>query len=163
MKKITLAFAAALIGSIFFVSTRAQETKPSIQSLAFIAGCWEINKPEKKSLISEQWMSPVGDAMIGMSRRMKNGKMGGFEYLRIVQNAEDIYYISKPSENKEETSFKLIKWAANEATFENPTHDFPQRIIYKLTKTGAFSARIEGLMNGKVRGIDFPMVKAKCG
>ena len=141
----------------------AQEKSPKLEDLKWIAGCWEINKPEKKSLVSEQWMAPVGDAMIGMSRTMRNGKMGGFEFLRIVQNETGIFYISKPSENSEETSFKLIKWASNEMTFENPTHDFPQRIIYKLTKADSLAARIEGNMNGKLRGIDFPMTRIKCG
>ena len=104
----------------------AQEKSPKLEDLKWVAGCWEINKPEKKSLVSEQWMAPVGDAMIGMSRTMRNGKKGGFEFLRIVQNDTGIFYISKPSENSEETSFKLIKLASNEVTFENPTHDFPK-------------------------------------
>lgn len=146
----------------FSIAAFAQETKPTLQSLAFISGCWEINRPERKMLVSEQWMTGDGGAMIGMSRTVRNGKMTGFEFLRIVEDDTGIRYISKPSQNKEETSFKLVKWATGEVTFENPTHDFPQRIIYRLTKPDALSARIEGTMNGKQSGIDFPMTRAKC-
>ena len=100
--------------------------------------------------------------MLGMSRTVKNGKTTGFEFLRIVEDESGIHYISRPSQNKEETSFKLTKSDAREVVFENPTHDFPQRIIYRLEKTNLF-ARIEGKNNGKFMGIDFPMTKAKCG
>lgn len=154
-------FTVALI-CIFNFGALAQEPKPTLQSLAFIAGCWEISKPEKKMMVSEQWMTADGGAMIGMSRTVRGGKMTGFEFLRVVEDGTGIHYISKPSENKEETAFKLVKWAAGDVTFENPTHDFPQRIIYRLTKPDALSARIEGTMNGKASGIDFLMTRAKC-
>lgn len=141
---------------------KSQE-KATIKTLAFISGCWEINDPARKRLVSEQWMSPVGNAMVGMSRTIRNDKMGAFEFLRIVEDETGINYISKPSQNKDETAFKLVKWATNEVTFENPTHDFPQRIIYKLASPDSLLARIEGTMNGKAGAVDFPMKRAKCG
>ncbi|MBC7900600.1 MAG: hypothetical protein H7070_11180, partial [Saprospiraceae bacterium] len=122
---------------------------------------WEQNDSVKQRFGAEQWMKPSGGTMIGMSRTIKNGKTVAFEFLRIVQDDNEISYISRPSQNKEETSFKLVKSSANEAVFENPTHDFPQRIIYRLDKTKLF-ARIEGTNNGKTMGIDFPMTRAKC-
>ena len=111
--------------------------------------------------MSEQWMSPVGNAMIGMSRTVRNDKMVAFEFLRIVEDETGINYISRPSENKEDTAFKLIKWSTNEVTFENPTHDFPTRIIYELKLSGELTARIEGLQNGQPASSDFIFMKAK--
>ncbi len=162
MKKLFIVFNVTLSLCIFTFGVTAQEAKPTMESVAFIAGCWEINKPERQSLTNEQWMSPVGGAMIGMARSVRNGKMGSYEYLRIVQDETGIHYIAKPSQSKSETSFKLVKWAANEAVFENPAHDFPQRIIYKLAGTDTLTARIEGTMNGKPTGMDFPYVRGKC-
>lgn len=162
MNKITPIFSTAYICIVFVVATTAQIAQPSLQTLAFIAGCWEINNPQKKMLVSEQWMTPVGGAMIGMSRTVRNGKLSGFEYMRIVQGENGIRFISKPSENTGETAFSLIKSARKEAVFENSAHDFPQRIIYKLTKSGVLSARIEGIMNGKTTAIVFPMRRTKC-
>ena len=46
--------------------------------------------------------------------------------------------------------------------FENPQHDFPQRIIYRLEKDGSLLARIEGVNQGREKGINFPMKRAKC-
>ena len=150
------------IVSILPLLVCAQQAKPSINSLNWMSGCWELNDIAKKRFGSEQWMKPAGQSMIGMSRTVKNGKTVGFEFLRIVQDDTGILYISKPSENKDETSFKLIKSTANEVVFENKTHDFPQRIIYRMDKTNLF-ARIEGNNNGKAMEIDFPMTKVNCG
>ncbi|MGH8854313.1 MAG: hypothetical protein ACREWI_08545 [Telluria sp.] len=43
--------------------------------------------------------------------------------------------------------------------FENPAHDFPQRIIYRRVGDTGLHARIEG----KGKGIDFPMRRTACG
>lgn len=152
------------VSIVFCVGARAQGPQPqaTIDSFAFLSGCWEINNPERKLLVSEQWMSPAGDAMIGMARSVRNGKLGSYEFLRIVQDGTGIHYVAKPSQSKSETSFKLVKWTADEAVFENPAHDFPQRVIYRLAGTDALAARIEGMMNGKSTGLDFPYVRAKC-
>jgi hypothetical protein len=48
-----------------------------------------------------------------------------------------------------------------EAIFENPSHDFPQKIIYRVEGTTLF-ARVEGNNKGKAMGFDFKMSKIKC-
>ena len=47
-------------------------------------------------------------------------------------------------------------------TFENPAHDFPQRVIYRRRGSDSLIARIEGTRNGRVRGVDFPYARAAC-
>src|SRR5262245_7942557 len=96
------------------VTLCAAQSKPKIDDLNWIAGCWEVNRPERKSVIAEQWMSPSGGAMIGMGRTVRDGKMTEFEFLRIVDDGTAINYIAKPSANKDETPFKLVKWSAGE-------------------------------------------------
>lgn len=138
----------------------AQTAKPSIDGINWLAGCW--NSTKNGSVSMERWNKPMGKMMLSTSQMVKNGKTLSFEFLRIVENDLGIYYISKPSENKEETSFKLVKFSGNEVIFENPEHDFPQRIIYRLEKDKSLFARIEGKNNGKEMGINFPMTRAKC-
>lgn len=106
-------------------------------------------------------MRPAGGMMIGAGRTVKSGKAVDHEFLRIIEDAGSIFYVAKPTANKDETRFKLIKATASEIVFENPAHDFPQRVMYRLDGEKLF-ARIEGTQNGKVRGVDFPMVRAKC-
>lgn len=55
------------------------------------------------------------------------------------------------------TEFGLLRQAENEAVFENAAHDFPQRVLYRREAADRLVARIEGLRNGQLRGIDFAM------
>ena len=71
-----------------------------------------------------------------------------------------IHYVAKTS-GQEGASFKLVSLEGTKAIFENSKHDFPQRIIYRLSGDSLI-ARVEGTMNGKQRGSDFPYIKIKC-
>lgn len=133
-----------------------------VTDLGWLAGCWERKDAAKKLLISEQWMSPAGTSILGMGRTVKNGKTVDYEFMRIEQRDEGIYFFAQPKANKEETPFKLIRSTRNEIIFENKEHDFPRRVIYKRQGT-KMTGRIEGNNNGKFLAIDFPMVKVKCG
>lgn len=141
------------------MAIRAQTV--SVDSLSWMAGCWELNVPQRQMTIAEHWMKPAGGTLIGMSRTVRGGKTTGFEFIRIVTTVAGIDYVAKPSSNKNETAFKLVKSSAAEAVFENLAHDFPQRIIYKPQPDGLF-ARIEGTQNGKLNGMDIPMKRTKC-
>jgi len=146
---------------VFSVPTIAQTSSTALSDLGWLAGCWETKNESRGLLITEMWMKPAGDAMVGVGRTLKNGKLADYEFLRILNDAGTISYISRPSANKEDTAFKLVRYSATELVFENPTHDFPQRIIYKLS--GAkLTARIEGTREGKTRGVDFPYTRVKC-
>lgn len=139
----------------------AQDTAFKIENLGWISGCWQMESKDKNSSVTEHWTKLGGQSMFGVSRTIKAGKTTDYEYLRIVQDEKGIFYIAKPRSNPEETSFKLVKLAGNEATFENPTHDFPQRIIYKLDGT-MMSARVEGNNKGKPMGFDLKFAKIGC-
>ena len=134
----------------------------SVDGLAWMAGCWELNVPQRQMTIAEHWMKPLGGTLIGMSRTVRGGKTAEFEFIRIVTTEACIDYVAKPSSNKEETAFKLVKSSASEAVFENLAHDFPQRIIYRSQSPDGLFARIEGTQNGKLNGMDIPMKRAKC-
>jgi hypothetical protein len=112
-------------------------------------------------LISEQWMSPAGTSILGIGRTVKSGKTAGWEYMRIEERTEGIYFVSRPHENKDETAFKLIESKGGRFVFENKDHDFPQRVIYVINRS-ALTGRIEGLSSGKPLSFDFPMIRTKC-
>jgi hypothetical protein len=100
--------------------------------------------------------------MLGLSRTVADGKTVEFEFTQIRQEPNgDIYFIAKPS-GQPEAIFKLIKGSANEVIFENPQHDFPQRVIYRLQGDDALLGRIEGVSQGKEKSVDFPMSRARC-
>jgi hypothetical protein len=137
----------------------AQSPKPTLNDLSWLAGCWEANLKGRE--VTEQWMKPGGGIMLGMARTVSKGKAAEFEFTQIREQDDAIYYVAKPS-GQAEASFKLIKLQNKEAVFENPQHDFPQRVIYRLQSDGSLFARVEAAVKGQLRGIDYPYKRAKC-
>lgn len=101
--------------------------------------------------MEEHWTSPKGNSMIGLHRDVGKGRTLVFEFLRIEQQGDQIVYLSMPNGRSPATPFPLKEVSGTRVVFENPTHDFPQRIIY--WKDGNdLRARIEGSQNGKTAG-----------
>ena len=142
-----------------FSSAGHTQPKPTINDLAWLAGCWEANVRGRE--VNEHWMKPGGGIMLGMARTVSQGKAGEFEFTQIREDKDAIYYVAKPAAQPE-ASFKLVKLENKEVVFENPEHDFPQRIIYRLQSDGSLFARVEATVKGQIRGIDYPYKRAKC-
>ena len=134
---------------MFAIALAAQMA--TVDQLAWLSGCWTLARPD--GVTEEQWMKPAGGTMLGMSRTVKGGKTVEYEFLQLRDVNGKLTYVAKPS-GQAETPFPVKTIADAEVVFENPTHDFPQRVIYRRTADGV-TARIEGTMNGKLRGMDF--------
>ncbi|MCA1584794.1 MAG: DUF6265 family protein [Acidobacteria bacterium] len=130
-----------------------------IERLAWLGGCWSGGAGGRQ--VDEQWMKPAGGTMLGMSRTVARGRTIESEFLQVRQDADGISYIAKPS-NQPEAAFRLVSADAAHARFENPAHDFPQRIIYTLNPDGSLRARIEGSVNGQERAVDYQMKRSIC-
>lgn len=140
-------------------SIQSQARKPALNDLRWLSGCWDNGDTLRR--YEEQWMKPAGTSLLGMSRTVAKGKTVAHEFLQIHQEKNgDIFYVASTS-GQEQGFFKLVKSDSGEVVFENPEHDFPQRIIYRL-KGDTLIARIEGTSKGKQRSSDFPMKRAKC-
>jgi hypothetical protein len=142
------------------ISAAAQDTKQSVETLNWIAGCWEMTRGT--TVTTERWAKPTENLMLGTSQTVKAGKSVSFEFLRIVNNGHGLTYVAQPSDAKAPTAFAAIKVTATEIVFENAKHDFPQRIIYRSEKPDSLFARIEGMQGEKLQGMDFPMKRVKC-
>ncbi len=124
-------------------------------------GCWGASGGAEAGS-GEQWTSSAGGAMLGMGRTVRNGKMLDFEFFQIRETAPGkLAYIAQPG-GAAPTTFHLIRDDAGEFVFENPAHDFPQRIIYRRVGDTGLHARIEGSVKGQAKGIDFPMKRISC-
>lgn len=153
-----------MIGSILALALAATPAAaPSeIDKLAFIGGCWTLTRPNGTK-IEEQWLAPAGGAMLGMSRSVRDGKLREFEFMRILAAPDGkLQYVAIPS-GQAEAAFPVKDIAENAVTFENPQHDFPQRILYRLVDKDTLVARIEGSVGGQARSADFPYKRCPVG
>ncbi|MFA6468317.1 MAG: DUF6265 family protein [Bacteroidota bacterium] len=142
-----------------FIGIAGAQEKYTVADLDWITGRWEMVKGERRT--EEQWLAPEGNTMFAISRTVNKGKLIEYEFVMLDQDSNGaIYYRAKPS-GQAGASFRLVMLKDNKAIFENIHHDFPQRIIYARTSDDSLSARIEGIQNGKIIGIDFPYRKIK--
>lgn len=132
-----------------------------VDRLGWLAGCWEGTLGSGASY-EEAWLAPRGGTVIGMARMTRAGRTLSFEFMRIGPNEHgDLVYSAQPS-GRPATDFPAIDISVNAATFENPEHDFPQRIRYRFTPPDELLARIEGQRDGQAGGIDFPLRRVTC-
>jgi hypothetical protein len=124
-------------------------------ALRFLTGCWTLES--KGASIDESWSRAAGGMMAGYSRKVRGDRLIALEFLKIEPRDGRLAYV--PLIRGKETVFRAVKIAEGEAIFENPEHDFPQRIIYRKNDTGLL-ARIESL-DGK-KGTEYPYKRAAC-
>jgi hypothetical protein len=132
----------------------------SISDLVWLSGCWSASDQDAGS--GEQWMPPAGGTMLGMNRTVRGNETVAFEFIRIVEQDDgSLVFVASPS-GQGTTEFALVRLSDREVIFENPDHDFPQRIIYRLVSDEELLGRIEGAIDGIERAVDFPMKRIVC-
>ena len=128
--------------------------KAVIGDMAWLAGAW-LGTRSSGSSIEERWSPPLGGAMLAVSRTVNtSGKMGAFEYLRIVERDGGLVYIAQPG-GASPTEFVLTELSPTRAMFDNPRHDYPKRIVYELSAEGGLSATIGFTKGGTPRRFEF--------
>ncbi|WP_125184465.1 DUF6265 family protein [Hyphobacterium indicum] len=95
--------------------------------LSWMEGHW---RSEADGRVSEEiWTNGEGGLYLGVNRSLRNGQASGFEYLRIINTDERTAYCAQPG-GGEAVCFDQVESTEHAVTFENPDHDFPQRIRY---------------------------------
>jgi hypothetical protein len=120
--------------------------------LSWPAGHWAGSEEDVSS--EEWWTSMAGGVMLGLHRDVSRSEQAFFEYLRIVEREDGIVYIAQPL-GRPPTEFSLKEVGKEHVVFENSTHDFPQRIIYRVSRQGSLVVRIEGEVDGEERSSEW--------
>jgi hypothetical protein len=137
-----------------------QTPSSDLQGLSWMSGCWAVSREPLE--IEEHWSKPAGGTMLGFSRTIKGGRTVFSEFMQIAPAGDKIVYTARIGSGQPGTPFTLTRLSDNEAVFENPKHDFPQRIIYRRSGDRVLHARIDGTDKGKTRAEDFPMQRSRC-
>ncbi len=132
--------------------------QPTLADVSWIAGDWQT-APGGRAQTEEHWTQVAGASMMGMSRTVAGEKTVEFEYLRIEQRADGVYYVAHPKGRCPGTDFKLTRASASEAVFENPQHDFPKRIIYRKGADDSLTASIDAGEGSKAMSFAFKKMK----
>jgi hypothetical protein len=146
--------------TLLLTFTTTAASAASVADFEWLSGCWASDSGEAGS--GEVWTRPAGGTLFGLSRTIKNGKTVAHEFMQIREvEPGQLAFIARPS-GQAEATFKLLRSTKNELVFENPTHDFPQRVIYRLESAQRLMGRVEGKSNGREQAFDYPMKRTRC-
>ena len=102
-----------------------------IENLNWLAGDWETSPSQQWT--EEHWNVPRARATLGTSRSGSGTTMREYEFLRITHDTDGgLTYWGSPG-GKTPVPFRLVRSGPMLAVFENPAHDYPQRITYRRT------------------------------
>jgi hypothetical protein len=138
--------------------------RPEVQDLDkthWLLGTW-VNHTARGEVF-ESWKKQADGSLAGKSYAVKGADTLVFETVLLAQEKDALYYIpTVPNQNQgQPVRFKGTRITAEDLTFENPEHDFPQRITYTRIKSDSLVAEIYGTRNGQERKQTFPMIKLK--
>lgn len=156
--KVILSIILFLISMVY--SQNKNKPDEQLEKLAWIADKWVYKNSE--SVTFENWIKNDDNSLTGESFTVKNSDTTFSEKLKIEKSGDDIFYIAAVKHNPGPVSFKLVEFSENKAVFENPGHDFPNRIIYELRNGDSLYARIEGKnKNGEIVTGEFFYTRAR--
>ena len=104
---------------------------PTIGELAWMSGRWEAGDGD--SWTEESWTAPRAGTMFGISRSGRGDRLRDYEFLRLQAGADGILAYNAAPGGRPAIAFRLTARDGTSATFENPRHDYPQRITYRRT------------------------------
>ncbi|MFN8287174.1 MAG: DUF6265 family protein [Chitinophagales bacterium] len=141
-----------LLLSAFILLLLAPEYN-SVTKFKWLEGKWK----ETYTGDVEQWVFMDSVARGSSYGTNEQGQFSLTETMELVNKDGTYYYIptvlnqnaAKPIE------FKIVSFTETSFIAENPAHDFPQRIVYRLKNPNTLSAYIEGKHNGKRLRISF--------
>lgn len=139
--------------------TQAETMSTLERHAGWLIGEWHyVNKEEH---FTELWERESDTSFTGFGCFLKGKDTVSSESLRLVQRGDDLLYIPtvKGQNNDRPVVFKLTDTAENQLLFENPAHDFPQKIRYARGSKKYMVIEIIGKTNGKNKMRAYPMIK----
>ena len=102
---------------------------PDVAALGWMSGDWVSETGDRWT--EESWTTPRGGTMLGMGRSGRGAELRDWEYMRIAAEADGRPVFWGSPKGAPPVAFRLTRQSASEVVFENPKHDFPQRIVYR--------------------------------
>jgi hypothetical protein len=156
LRDLTLGAGLLLLGSIPASAQYAASSVPA----GWLAGCWSLQHGDR--IVEEAWLPSRGGMMLGMSRTTKGGRVTEHEFV-VLRNVGTALEYRVRTGDQPEIVFRAGALSATEALFENPTHDFPKRIGYRLVSPDSLEAWIDGGAKGKGPRVGFGYHRVDCG
>jgi hypothetical protein len=118
------------------------EVSGPLAHLAWLAGGWRSE--EGSRTVEEWWTAPAGGTMFGTNHTYRADTTIAFERLRIEARGDRSVLFAQPDPELPPIAFSEVERTTDRIAFENPDHDYPQRIEYWMAEDGSLHGRISG-------------------
>jgi len=148
MKKVLLFF----ILIILFAANKStgQQNTTDFNKLSWLQGNWKRTNVKKRRSGSEHWEKISAREWKGTGITMKGTDTSVVEKMRLTLKDDGIYFVADVSGNNGSVFFKVTQLDENGFTCENPVHDFPKKIEYRLT-----GKSLKATISGDGKSIDY--------
>jgi hypothetical protein len=159
-----LFFAMVTIGACKNVDNQKELESSNVHRIEkanWLIGEWQHNSGTEK--VAEVWEKENDTVYLGRSYDLRNTDTVSSERIRLEEHGDRLFYIPivKNQNMGEVVKFILASENGNQLVFENPQHDFPQKISYTLITKDSLFAEISGMYKGKQESEKYPMHRIK--
>lgn len=151
--------AAAVLLASGTASPAGAQGGTRIASVSWLTGCLEMRRGNR--VVEEQRMPERAGTMVGMGRSIGLRGLDDYELTVIQEDGARLLYVAHPRRQPVATFVASVA-SADSVVFENPAHDFPQRVGYRRIGTDSVLAWIDGTSEGKKQRFEFPYRRVPC-
>ncbi len=134
------------------------EAAKGIAALAWLEGQWQSTDGKWEACYS----SPLGGEIVSATKKIEDGKVTLFDFERF-REVEGAVVLTPFPHGKASVDFKerasTPPPGGKIAIFDNPDHDFPQRIRYTLTEDGHLKIMLMAEKDGRHVGFGLDLVR----
>jgi len=133
-----------------------------LEKANWLLGNWEYK--DTTGTLSENWSIDTDSSYVGNSYFIINKKDTLHkENIELIETDGHLLYNSviKGEDYDEPVPFQLTKDEDSILIFENPKHDYPNKIEYKLNKNSSLQITISGKVKGKNSKSNYLLYKIK--
>jgi len=143
------------------VQLQSHSTFNGLEKAAWLIGQWQNNSNGGHG--TETWEKENDSTYSATSYFVVDKDTVSSEKIKLVQSGKDVFYIPtvRDQNSEQPVKFKMTSNQNGLLVFENPNHDFPQKITYLRISEEVIKAEISGLVNGKQKAQQFPMTRVK--
>ena len=159
MKHIALILILVLSVTVSCSKRNDRDKYAELKKAEWMIGRWE-NKLDFGTL-TEDWEKVNDSTFSGVSMIVKDSDTLHFETISLVKKNGIVVYsptVQGQNSNKP-TDLKMTSQTEKQIVFENPSHDYPQKISYTFLTNDSIVAEISGKQQGKPSAEKYPLKK----
>lgn len=141
----------------FVLILAISDVNAQLKEFSWLLGKWKIRDKEN----FEEWMHTDSGSLLGVGYRVKLQDTVETERVKLVYKAGGFVYIADVAGDQPPIDFRISEHDRNGFTAENPAHDFPTKIVYKLSRQPESEDLLTVTISGDSKSMVFRFQRVK--